>query len=105
MENNYGSGLYQDGTFYFTNPGLAKFKTKEGDITTDFCALWNNKEYTFKGKTTSPLIIAGEPPENVQHIRFQQGSAIQVGQPSSQQYASVGRKQEGQMQVFQLPFD
>lgn len=69
MENNYGVGLYQDGVFYFTNPGLAKFRTEEGDETTDFCALWNNKEYTFKGKTTVPLIIANEPPENIQNIR------------------------------------
>lgn len=69
MENNYGSGLYQDGVFYFTNPGLVKSKDKEGNITLDWCALWNNREYTFKGKTTVPLIIAGEPPENVQNIR------------------------------------
>jgi len=60
MENNYGIGLYQDGTFYFTNPGL------DGE---DFTALWNNKEYTFKSKTTVPLIIPGETPENVQIIR------------------------------------
>jgi hypothetical protein len=58
MENNYGKGLYQDGVFYFTNP------TNE-----DFTALWNNKEYTFKAKTTVPLVIAGEPPENIQTIR------------------------------------
>lgn len=58
MENNYGKGLYQDGVFYFTNP------TKE-----DWSVLWNNKEYTFKAKTTVPLIIANETPENVQNIR------------------------------------
>lgn len=57
-QNNYGTGLYQDGVFYFTNP------MKE-----DWSALWNNKEYTFKAKTTVPLIIANEPPENIQHIR------------------------------------
>lgn len=69
MENNYGTGLYQDGVFFFTNPGLYKHKDAEGNETTDFCALWNNREYTFKGKTTVPLIIANEPPENIQHIR------------------------------------
>lgn len=69
MENNYGVGLYQDGVFYFTNPGLAKFKTREGDETKDFVTLWNNKEYTFKGNTTSPLIIPNTTPEEVQHIR------------------------------------
>lgn len=67
--NDYGVGLYQDGVFYFTNPGLFKIKNAEGLETTDFCALWNNKEYTFKGKTTVPLIIPNEPPENIQHIR------------------------------------
>lgn len=65
MENDYGTGLYTDGTFYFTNPGL--YKNKDG--TTDWTALWNNKEYKFKGKTTVALVIAGEPPENVQTIR------------------------------------
>ena len=68
-ENNYGVGLYQDGVFYFTNPGLAKFKDKEGNISKDFKALWNNREYTFKGETTVPLIIPGETPEGIQHIR------------------------------------
>lgn len=56
--NNYGTGLYSEGTFYFTNP------TKD-----DWSALWNNKEYKFPAKSTVPLIIANEPPENVQHIR------------------------------------
>lgn len=58
MENNYGTGLYQDGVFYFTNPG------KE-----DWTARWNNKDYLFKAGTTVPLIIANEPPENIQEIR------------------------------------
>lgn len=71
MENNYGVGLYQDGVFYFTNPALAKFKDKNGDESTDFRTLWNNKEYLFKGKTTSPLIIPNTTPEEVQHIRKQ----------------------------------
>lgn len=69
MENQYGVGLYQDGVFYFTNPGLFLIRDQQGNKSTDFCALWNNKEYKFKGKTTVPLIIANEPPENVQHIR------------------------------------
>lgn len=57
-ELNYGVGLYLDGAFFFTNPTKA-----------DFTVLWNNKAYTFKAKTTVPLIIANEPPENVQAIR------------------------------------
>lgn len=69
MENNYGTGLYQDGVFYFTNPGLFKARNRDGIETADFTALWNNKEYTFKAKTTVPLVIANEPPENIQHIR------------------------------------
>ncbi len=70
-QNEYGVGLYQDGVFYFTNPGLFTAKDKEGNETTDFTTLWNNKEYTFKGGTTVPLVIQGEPPENIQHIRKQ----------------------------------
>ena len=66
---DYGEGLYQDGVFYFTNPGLYKGKDREGNPTLDWSALWNNKEYTFKGKTTSPFLIANEPPENIQKIR------------------------------------
>ncbi len=69
MENNYGVGLYSDGVFYFTNPGLATFRTREGDVTKDFATLWNNKEYIFKANTTSPLVIPGETPESIQEIR------------------------------------
>lgn len=69
MENNYGTGLYQDGVFYFTNPGLYKMRNRDGVETKDFTALWNNKEYIFKEKTTASLVIASEPPENIQHIR------------------------------------
>ncbi len=47
-----------DGVFRFTNA------TDE-----DFVTLWNNKEYTFPAMTTVPMIIANEPPENVQQIR------------------------------------
>ena len=65
-ENNYGQGLYQDGVFYFTNPGLLK---DENNKPADWSVLWNNREYTFKAKTTVPLIIANEIPENVQVIR------------------------------------
>ena len=72
MENNqYGVGLYREGTFYFTNPGLAKFTDKQGNVSTDFSTLWNNKEYTFKGKTTVPLLIPNTTPEEVQNIRKQ----------------------------------
>ena len=66
MENNYGVGLYSDGIFYFTNPGLLKDENKKP---ADWSVLWNNKEYTFKANTTVPMIIANEPPENVQNIR------------------------------------
>lgn len=69
MDNKYGTGLYQDGVFYFTNPGIFKMRNRDGVDTKDFTALWNNKEYTFKEKTTVPLVIANEPPENIQHIR------------------------------------
>lgn len=70
-ENNYGVGLYQDGVFFFTNPGIAKFKDKFGNVTTDFSTLWNNREYTFKGKTTVPLLIPSTTPEEIQSIRKQ----------------------------------
>ncbi len=74
MENTYGKGLYQDGVFYFTNPGLYKMQVMEdgratGAETKDFAVLWNNKEYIFKEKTTTPLVIASENPESIQHIR------------------------------------
>lgn len=46
------------GVFYFTNP------TKE-----ERKYLWNNKEYTFPPESTVPLVIMGEPLENVQEIR------------------------------------
>ncbi len=49
---------YLNGVFYFSN------NSKE-----DFVVLWNNKEYTFPSKTCSPMLIPGEPPENVQEIR------------------------------------
>lgn len=69
MENNYGTGLYKDGVFYFTNPGLYKMRNRDEVETKDFSALWNNKEYIFKEKTTVPLVIGGETPEAIQHIR------------------------------------
>jgi len=47
-----------DGVFRFTN------FTDE-----DFTTLWNSKEYTFPKQTSSPMIILGESPENVQNIR------------------------------------
>jgi hypothetical protein len=46
------------GVFYFTNPTDKERKY-----------LWNNKEYTFPPEATVPLIIMGEPLENVQEIR------------------------------------
>lgn len=47
-----------NGTFYFTNP-----TNKERKF------LWNNKEYSFPAESTVPLIIMGEPLENIQEIR------------------------------------
>lgn len=47
-----------DGVFRFTNP------TKK-----DRKYLWNNKEYTFPAESTVPLVIMGEPLENIQEIR------------------------------------
>jgi len=70
-KNEYGVGLYNEGVFYFTNPGLFKGKTKQINEAGDFTTLWNNKEYIYKAKTTTPMIIQGEPPENIQHIRKQ----------------------------------
>lgn len=47
-----------DGVFKFTNP-----TDKERVY------LWNNKEYHFPPMSTVPLIIMGEPLENIQEIR------------------------------------
>jgi len=46
--------------------GIFRFSNNSDE---DFVVLWNNKEYTFPAKTCSPMLIAGEPPENVQEIR------------------------------------
>lgn len=46
------------GTFYFTNPTDKERKY-----------LWNNKEYAFPPMSTVPLVIMGEPLENIQEIR------------------------------------
>lgn len=46
------------GVYYFTNP------TKK-----ERSYLWNNKEYVFPPESTVPLIIMGEPLENIQEIR------------------------------------
>jgi len=67
--NNYGVGLYQDGVFYFTNPGLFTERKKDGSESADFTVLWNNREYTFEAKTTVPLVIPNSTPEEIQHIR------------------------------------
>lgn len=69
MSEDYGQGLYNEGTFYFTNP------TGE-----QFVARWNNVDYVFDAKSTVPLIIANEPPENIQEIRkkFAKKLALQV---------------------------
>lgn len=60
MENktDVANPNYLNGVFYFSN------NSKE-----DFVAMWNNIEYTFPAMTCSPMLIPGEPPENVQEIR------------------------------------
>lgn len=57
MQNEFLSTNFS-GVFHFTNP------TDE-----DFAALWNNKEYIYPAKKTSPMIIANETLENIQEIR------------------------------------
>lgn len=52
MENDF------TGVFYFTNASNQ-----------DFTALWNNKEYLFPAGTSCPMLIPGEPLENIQEIR------------------------------------
>lgn len=47
-----------DGVFRFTNFSDKEFKAK-----------WNNIEYTFKPLSTTPMVIPGATPEEVQHIR------------------------------------
>lgn len=47
-----------DGVFRFTN------FTEE-----DFTGTWNKVDYTFPALKTSPMIISGATPEDVQHIR------------------------------------
>lgn len=47
-----------DGVFRFTN------WTDQ-----DFKARWNGVEYTFPAMKTTPMIIAGQTPEEIQHIR------------------------------------
>ncbi len=47
-----------DGVFRFTNASDREFKAK-----------WGGVEYTFPAMSTSPMIISGATPEEVQHIR------------------------------------
>lgn len=58
-----------DGIFRFTN-----------FTDTEFKARWNSVEYTFPALKTTPMIIAGATPEEVQSIRkkFAKELAIQV---------------------------
>jgi hypothetical protein len=64
-----------DGVFRFTNCSDEPF-----------IALWNNKEYTFPPKSTCPMLIPNESPENVQNIRkmFAKKYAIREFQKSSE---------------------
>lgn len=69
-ENTYGVGLYNDGVFYFTNPGLAKIKHPVSqEESNDYFFLWNNREYKFEAKKTVAFVIANETPESIQKIR------------------------------------
>lgn len=56
LKNTMGGEF--EGVFRFTN-----------NSDQDFNVLWNNKEYTFPAKTTSPMIVLGESLENIQEIR------------------------------------
>ena len=58
MQNNNVLPPDFDGVFRFTN------YTDQ-----DFTAKWNNVAYTFPATKTSPMIIPGATPEEVQHIR------------------------------------
>lgn len=51
-------GLFENGTFYFTN------FTNE-----DFVARWDNIEYVFPANKTTPIIIPTETPIGIQSIR------------------------------------
>ncbi len=58
-----------DGVFRFTNFTNGEFKAK-----------WNSVEYTFPPMKTTPLIIAGATPEEVQNIRkkFAKELAVEI---------------------------
>lgn len=58
QENTLEAPAEFDGVYRFTN-----FSEE------DFTTLWNNIEYTFAKKTTSPIIIPSESAENIQNIR------------------------------------
>lgn len=58
MEEKKGLPSDFDGVFRFTN-----------FTDSDFKARWNNIEYTFPAQKTTPLLIPGATPEEVQHIR------------------------------------
>lgn len=47
-----------DGVFRFTNSRATEFRAR-----------WNSIEYIFPPLSTTPLIISGESPENIQQIR------------------------------------
>lgn len=64
-----GNPNYLNGVFYFSNTSDE-----------DYIHLWNNIEYTFPAKTCSPMIIAGETPENIQNIRKRFAYDWAVGQ-------------------------
>lgn len=85
--NNENNVLPQDfdGVFKFTNYRETEFKAK-----------WNNIEYTFPPMKTSPMIIAGESPENVQSIRkkFAREFAVEEWYKTSK-FAEMDNKDKG----------
>lgn len=58
-----------DGVFRFTNYTDHEFKAR-----------WNNVEYTFPANKTTPMVIPGATPEEVQHIRKKFAKELAVAQ-------------------------
>lgn len=58
MENENVLPVDFDGVFRFTN-----------FTDSDFTGKWDNVEYTYPAEKTTPMIIPGATPEQVQHIR------------------------------------
>ncbi len=85
-----------DGVFRFTNPTKKVRKY-----------LWNNKEYSFPAESTVPLVIMGEPLENIQEIRkrfayrmaeerFYEGETV----PTGENYTAMSKQGNGLPPTF-----